>query len=152
MRVSQPSGFISHYSLGWLHSSAFSRLACAAAFSWSNGRGLDSAGTLGMARLPLHGVFHHQGRYSPGWVSSYGGSMRILRKTPKAQALIRPLFVSCLLILHWPKQVTCQTQHPCGRGLHKGVATRRLDSLGHLGNNQPHPIMPHEFWKLITGN
>lgn len=31
---------------------------------------------------------------SPGWVSSHGASMSILRESPKAQAFIRPMFVS----------------------------------------------------------
>lgn len=45
-------------------------------------------------------------------------------------ALIKLLLVSCLLMHHGPKWVTCPRQESVLEGLHKGLDTRKYNSFG----------------------
>lgn len=44
--------------------------------------------------------------------------------------LIKLLLVSCMLVHHGPKWVTCPRQESVLEGLHKGLGTRKYNSLG----------------------
>ena len=99
-------------------------------------------GQRGWLSLPLHVVFHPQGRESKLSFLTWW-----LLKSSKRKPRSTNISHVCVVVAGTPLG---KASHMANFRVNAGgYRYQKLDSLGYLGNNSPYPITPHEFWKLI---